>query len=113
MAVVDRETCYTTKLLANADRYTNPDHKDIFDLCMMKSCWGEIPETAWNRAVKAYGQKTIVNGLIKALENFKSSPKAEMETATTMLIIDKDCAEHLVYEASASLLSEVQAKAAE
>lgn len=47
---IDRESCFLTKLLANADRCYDVEKKDIFDLCMMHQHWGSIPDAVWIRA---------------------------------------------------------------
>ena len=52
---------YAEKLLANADRgldkYTLS--RDIIDLAMMIHHWGPIPQLAWEKAAKAYGEGLI------------------------------------------------------
>jgi hypothetical protein len=32
---IDHDSCFMTKLLTNADRYSDPNKKDIVDLCVM------------------------------------------------------------------------------
>lgn len=54
--VVDHTACFTTKLLANADRSLSPPYKDILDLLMMQVSWGDIPEQAWFAARQQYGR---------------------------------------------------------
>ncbi len=55
--VLSRVHMYAEKLLANTDRWTDPAvmNRDIIDLSMMISRWGEIPDEAWNLARGAYG----------------------------------------------------------
>ncbi|MEY4588939.1 MAG: hypothetical protein RL497_1015, partial [Pseudomonadota bacterium] len=65
---IDRESCFLTKLLANADRYCDREKKDIFDLCMMHHYWGDIPERSWSQANEKYGLRTVCSGLEKALD---------------------------------------------
>ena len=40
---INKASCFTTKLLANCDRYKSPPYKDIFDLVIMHEAWGDIP----------------------------------------------------------------------
>lgn len=55
--VLKREDLYCEKLLANADRFADKAvlSRDIIDLAMMISRWGDIPEPAWAKARGAYG----------------------------------------------------------
>ncbi|MFD2235691.1 nucleotidyl transferase AbiEii/AbiGii toxin family protein [Phaeospirillum tilakii] len=55
--VLSREDMYCEKLLANADRQADRAvlNRDIIDLSMMLLRWGPVPETAWAKAVDAYG----------------------------------------------------------
>jgi hypothetical protein len=55
--VLSREDLYCEKLLANADRYADKAvlSRDIIDLAIMISRWGDIPESALNKARDAYG----------------------------------------------------------
>ncbi|WP_374630697.1 nucleotidyl transferase AbiEii/AbiGii toxin family protein [Pannonibacter indicus] len=55
--VLARTDLYLEKLLANADRWADRAvlSRDIIDLSMMISSWGEIPAAAWTRAREAYG----------------------------------------------------------
>lgn len=103
--IVSRAHCYTTKLLANADRYMQSPPKDIFDLCMMKKVWGEIPTASWNEAANCYGEKTIISGLKNALVLFKNDPKEMLEIAVNDLKIEKNLAEILVLEVASEFLN--------
>lgn len=53
-----RSDMYAEKLLANADRYRDKAvaSRDIIDLAMMMGHWGPVPEAAWEKVRKAYGQ---------------------------------------------------------
>ena len=57
--VLSRELMYAEKLLANSDRWYAPEilSRDIIDLSVMISRWGDIPENAWKIAEEAYGEK--------------------------------------------------------
>ncbi|RJL51951.1 nucleotidyl transferase AbiEii/AbiGii toxin family protein [Pectobacterium carotovorum] len=48
---------FATKLLANADRGLDKSaqSKDLIDLAMMQSTWGNIPQEAWDKARAVYG----------------------------------------------------------
>ncbi len=56
--VLEREDMFAEKLLANADRYNDMStaNRDIIDLAMMISHWGDIPASAWERTRLVYGQ---------------------------------------------------------
>lgn len=55
--VLTRDCMYAEKLLANADRWADRAvlNRDILDLTMMISRWGQIPDSAWTIAEGAYG----------------------------------------------------------
>jgi hypothetical protein len=55
--VLTRDCMYAEKLLANADRWADKAvlNRDILDLSMMISRWGQIPDGAWAIAEGAYG----------------------------------------------------------
>jgi hypothetical protein len=59
---LDKESCFYAKLLANADRATQPPYKDIIDILFMLHCWGNIPQSALLNAKMIYGN-SIINGL--------------------------------------------------
>lgn len=52
-----RADMYAEKLLANADRYRDKSvaSRDIIDLAMMISHWGDVPAAAWDKVRQAYG----------------------------------------------------------
>jgi hypothetical protein len=53
---------YAEKLLANADRGGDASvmSRDIIDLSMMVNAWGPIPNEAWSKVNKAYGQQALI-----------------------------------------------------
>jgi hypothetical protein len=55
--VLTRDCMYAEKLLANADRWAEKAvlNRDLLDLSMMISRWGNIPDSAWELADLAYG----------------------------------------------------------
>lgn len=66
IACIDRNSCFLTKLLANADRFSEPSKKDIIDLAMMHHAWGDIPLDVWTKANEMYGFKTVMRGIENA-----------------------------------------------
>lgn len=96
--IVSKEYCFITKLLANADRYMQGEHKDIFDLCMMWQHWGGIPDTATQKANEVYGEKVVLNGLKKALAYFIDTPSAMENVAVSNLKIDSALAKEIIYQ---------------
>ena len=67
---IDQTSCFITKLLANADRVALKPYKDIFDLVVMFSHWGHIPETAFAEAYRHYSQSVVQQGLTRALQHW-------------------------------------------
>lgn len=55
--VLSREDMYLEKLLANADRCHDKSvmSRDIIDISLMMTRWGDIPDAAWERAREVYG----------------------------------------------------------
>jgi hypothetical protein len=55
--VLSRDCLYAEKLLANADRWADRAvlNRDLIDLSVMISRWGQIPDNAWAIAEGAYG----------------------------------------------------------
>ncbi len=68
-----RDDIYAEKLLANADRWADRAvmSRDIIDLSMMISRWGEIPNAAWAKAKEAYGD-TVEDAYQKAVEGIRN-----------------------------------------
>lgn len=77
--VIDHTACFTTKLLANADRGLSPPFKDILDLLMMQLAWGPIPEQALKAARQQYGH-AVDQAYSATLTNLVNNwPKLEIE----------------------------------
>ncbi len=104
---IDRESCFLTKLLANADRYNDGERKDIFDLCMMHQYWGSIPERAWNQADEKYGLKVVYVGLERALDFIITKQDQALKIAVDILNIDPSTANLIVNEYAQNFLNEV------
>ncbi len=68
-----RDDMYAEKLLANADRWADRAvmSRDIIDLSMMISRWGDIPSAAWAKAKDAYGN-TVEDAYHKAVETIRN-----------------------------------------
>jgi hypothetical protein len=66
---LSRDDMYAEKLLANADRYgdVSVTSRDAIDLAMLIDHWGAVPEQAWEKARRAYGQ-SIDTSYEKAIE---------------------------------------------
>lgn len=58
---LDHECLFAEKLLANADRWSDPSvlSRDIIDLSFMIKNWGHIPRSAWAKADSVYGVSVI------------------------------------------------------
>lgn len=95
---IDKNSCLLTKLLANADRYSSADKKDIIDLCMMVHNWGDIPKGVWEKADSEYGLAVVKSGLQQALQDFKEHPDQVVSIATKVLGMERLLAKKMVYE---------------
>jgi len=91
---LSRESCFYTKLLANADRAKMPPYKDIIDLLMMYRCWGDIPESSLDKARCHYGDIAL-KSLISSLEHIQSHRKLYVDNAVTNLLVDRTLADDL------------------
>jgi hypothetical protein len=80
---LSRESCFMTKLLANADRALAPPFKDVFDLVAMYLAWGEIPQAAWQEAERQYGSVPR-KALLKSLADMLARPALYLERAADM-----------------------------
>lgn len=71
---LSREDMYAEKLLANADRCGDVSmlSRDAIDLAMLIEHWGVIPEYAWTKARRPYGE-SIDAGYRKAIELVRDS----------------------------------------
>lgn len=76
VACIDKESCFLTKLLANADRFSEPNKKDIIDLAMMHHAWGDIPKSVWAKADEMYGLKAVRHGIEKSFALLTEKGKA-------------------------------------
>ncbi|MFQ3245365.1 MAG: hypothetical protein ACI9SP_002012 [Arenicella sp.] len=104
---LDHNSCYYTKLLANADRKLAPPHKDIIDLLAMRSEWGRIPNNAIDLAVTHYGRPTVIGSMIKALEHIQKNV-AEYKQNASDLSISREYANVLIDKYVPILLSEAR-----
>ena len=73
---INRESCYYSKLLANANRYTHPSKKDILDILAMTTSWGDIPAGAIKGAEAMYGERAILPNLRNALHQIIADKEA-------------------------------------
>ena len=66
---LSREDMYAEKLLANADRFGDASvaSRDAIDLAMLIEHWGAVPDQAWAKARRAYGQ-SIDTSYMRAIE---------------------------------------------
>lgn len=106
---IDRKACYTTKLLANADRYNNSPYKDIFDLLAMFDNWGDIPRDSWKEADNHYSSEVIMLGLDRACSLIKDNENKYIKIATEELSIDEFYARHLIHEVSNNFVEHINA----
>jgi len=83
---IDQTSCFTTKLLANADRAGQKPYKDIFDIVAMAAAWGPIPDSSLRTAANHYSEKVVIQGLKKALEGFSDNLERYQEAAGAMNI---------------------------
>lgn len=93
---LSQTSCYTTKLLANADRYNDKPYKDFFDILAMFNAWGSIPPEAWIAAEAQYGKNPILNGLIKSCEKIKNNSNEYLDIAINELDITESFAKKLI-----------------
>jgi hypothetical protein len=84
-----RADMFAEKLLANADRGCDVStmRRDIIDLAMMINYWGNIPNSAWNKAFGAYGAH-VIDEFMKSILALSDTPhlfscltKMSMDTA--------------------------------
>ena len=105
---IDRNACFLTKLLANADRYAEGSKKDIFDLCMMAHHWGGIPANAWAEADAKYGLAPVYSGLMKALDAIEGDKSNAKKIAIESLKVNSTTADRIVSSYAPGLRAIVQ-----
>lgn len=93
--VLDRVDMYTEKLLANADRWADKAvlSRDMIDLSMMISRWGDIPGEAWDRARAAYGA-TVDDAYRKAVDRIRDPDW--LRTCMEKMSMDPDLADEIL-----------------
>ncbi|MDX1805126.1 MAG: nucleotidyl transferase AbiEii/AbiGii toxin family protein [Alcanivorax sp.] len=104
VAVVSAESCFTTKLLANADRYQD-SLKDIVDLLMMRESWGDVGEQAWQSAYQQYGERVVLQSLTGALQKLIEEPAEAQARLTKEMRIHQPLAKMLTTEMPQSWLA--------
>ncbi|WP_333713065.1 nucleotidyl transferase AbiEii/AbiGii toxin family protein [Yoonia sp.] len=94
LPVLDRPYMYAEKLLANSDRWYAPDvaSRDIIDLSVMISRWGDVPGKAWDVAQAAYGTK-VREDFDKAVEKIRHPEY--LESCASKLQIAPDTVEEI------------------
>ncbi|XKM13668.1 nucleotidyl transferase AbiEii/AbiGii toxin family protein [Orbaceae bacterium ac157xtp] len=86
---LDVESCFYTKLLANADRATQPPYKDIIDILFMTHYWGDIPHSSLANAQTIYGD-SVIKGLNLAVNDIKNNKNKYLKTCKALGISDAD-----------------------
>ena len=94
--MLDRSSCFITKLLANVDCYRDMPYKDIFDILAMVDAWGNIPELAWLEAKRIYGKQVVLQGLMTALNKIMADTNKYYEIAINSLNIEPATASYLI-----------------
>ncbi|MCG8669388.1 MAG: nucleotidyl transferase AbiEii/AbiGii toxin family protein [Pseudomonadales bacterium] len=92
--VVSPESCFTTKLVANADRH-HDSQKDVIDLLMMREKWGDAAEASWQAAFQQYGERVILQSLKAALTNLVSDQAALRKALPEQMNVSRELAERL------------------
>ena len=92
--ILSREDMYAEKLLANADRYGDRSvaSRDAIDLAMLIERWGPIPQAAWDKARRAYGQSIDV-AYGKAIE--LTADGAYLQACLQKMRMDPELAERI------------------
>ena len=99
---IDRDTCYTNKLMTLSNRFADAPYKDFFDLLAMKDTWGSIPFSSIEDADKLYGLKSILGGFKNSFSNLKHNPTNYFKAASK-LKIDEGYSDYLLKEVSTKL----------
>lgn len=103
---VSQEGCFSTKLTANADRFSD-SIKDILDLCMMRYKWGEIPPQAWDIACEEYGENVIKSGLYNALHKLIKNERESLNNAVDSLHIEESLAKEIIRNKAPAWLEKI------
>lgn len=82
---IDHNSCYLTKLLAHCDRVDEPQPKDLIDLLMMYTHWGEPSEQVWENVQSHYGDKPR-EVLMAKMEKVCINVELLTQTASTLKI---------------------------
>lgn len=105
--VLCRADMYPEQLLANADRYSDISAagRDIIDLAMMLQGWGDIPEAAWMKVKKAYGD-SAEKAFNKAIELI--SRPAHLSACLKKLHMDEYLADRIILALGADALDAIK-----
>jgi hypothetical protein len=81
--VLSLADAFAEKLLANSDRWADPDDlaRDVVDLSVLRSAHGPIPEASWAAAEGAYGPAPRQD-LQRALDRFLGDPAYQQRCFT-------------------------------
>ncbi len=88
---LDRISCFSEKLLANADRWADKSvmSRDIIDISFMVSHWGLIPAEAVEIAENAYGA-SVIRSCKNAIELVQSDAPYLDRCVSIMAITDRE-----------------------
>lgn len=103
---LSQNSCFYTKLLANADRALSPPHKDIFDILAMYKAWGSIPESAIMLAEKHYD---VISELMNALNDMINEPM-KYEGHAKSIKMKHTWMVDIIYQQASKLLSELKVR---
>jgi len=92
---LSREDMFAEKLLANTDRALDRAilSRDIIDIAMMVSHWGDIPQAALSKVYGAYGDSVV--RMFKGAHNLIAD-RPYLEKCLATMSIDKDLANGIV-----------------
>ncbi|GAA5557142.1 hypothetical protein Asch01_01860 [Acinetobacter schindleri] len=107
---IDHQSCYLTKILANADRYNDRPYKDIFDLLTMFENWGEISDETWHAADNHYSFKEVFRGLEIACSKIQNDPQKYLTIACDELKIESMRANQIVFEVNTKFAAYIRQK---
>ena len=88
--VLDTVSMCATKLLANADRWSDRStaYRDAIDLGMLIAHLKSIPAEAMEKAIKAYGALTISRGLVGAVNRLLDPETARLTAEALSMTLD-------------------------